>query len=55
MSATQSLAAYVANANTEDLPPSMLHEAKRTLINILGVSLSASAGGRAARVRRSPR
>ena len=43
MSATQSLAAYVANANTDDLPPSMLHEAKRTLVNILAVSLSASA------------
>ena len=43
MSATRSLAAYVASANTEDLPPSMLHEAKRTLVNILAVSLSASA------------
>ena len=43
MSATRSLAAYVANANTDDLPPWTLHEAKRTLVNILAVSLSASA------------
>ena len=40
MSATLSLASYVAGAS--DLPDWTLHEAKRTLINILGVSLSAS-------------
>ena len=43
MSATQSLAAYLADANTDDLPDWTLHEAKRTLINMLAISLSASA------------
>ncbi len=42
MSATQSLADFIAGANADDLPEWSLHEAKRTLINILGVSLSAS-------------
>lgn len=43
MSATLSLATYVADAKTEELPEWTIHEAKRTLLNILGVSLSASA------------
>lgn len=40
MSATQALADFIVGA--DDLPDWTIHEAKRTLINILGVSLSAS-------------
>ena len=43
MSATASLAQFVASAKTGDVPDWVLHEAKRTLVNLLGVSLSASA------------
>ncbi len=40
MSATQALADFIVSA--DDLPDWTLHESKRTLINILGVSLSAA-------------
>jgi len=39
---TRQLATFIATAPIEALPPSMLHEAKRTLINLLAVALSAS-------------
>ncbi|MEE8517553.1 MAG: MmgE/PrpD family protein, partial [Dehalococcoidia bacterium] len=42
MTATQDLAQLLASAKTSDVPDSMLHEAKRTLVNLLAVSLSAS-------------
>ncbi|MCI0779273.1 MAG: MmgE/PrpD family protein [Chloroflexi bacterium] len=42
MAATASLARYLVSAKVGDLPDWTLHEAKRTLINLLGVSLSAS-------------
>ena len=42
MSATASLARYVASVKAGDLPAWTLHEAQRTLLNLLGVSLSAS-------------
>jgi 2-methylcitrate dehydratase PrpD len=42
LTATHSLAAFIASARTKDLPDWTLHEAKRTLINLLAVSLSAS-------------
>ena len=42
MSVTASLARYMASAKAEELPAWTLHEAKRTLINLLGISLSAS-------------
>ena len=42
MAATASLARYLVAAKAGDLPGWTLHEAKRTLINLLGVSLSAS-------------
>ena len=42
MAATASLARYLVSAKAGGLPGWTLHEAKRTLINLLGVSLSAS-------------
>lgn len=42
MSATHTLASAVARAGTNDLPAWTLHEAKRTLVNMLAVGLSAS-------------
>ncbi|MEZ4502328.1 MAG: MmgE/PrpD family protein [Dehalococcoidia bacterium] len=42
MGATRQLATFVATTPIEALPASMLHEAKRTLINVLAVALSAS-------------
>ena len=39
---TQQLARFVAETPTEALPPPIQHEARRTLINILAVALSAS-------------
>ncbi|MCH8847511.1 MAG: MmgE/PrpD family protein, partial [Chloroflexi bacterium] len=42
MAATASLARYLVSAKPGGLPGWTLHEAKRTLINLLGVSLSAS-------------
>ncbi len=42
MTATASLARYLATAKADDLPDWTLHEAKRTLLNLLGISLSAS-------------
>ncbi len=42
MAATASLARYLTSAKADDLPAWTLHEAERTLINLLGVSLSAS-------------
>ena len=48
MSATQTLASAVVRPGADDLPTWTLHEAKRTLVNMLAVALSASAnsGGR---------
>tara|TARA_A100001037_G_scaffold155977_2_gene140635 strand:- start:7451 stop:8791 length:1341 start_codon:yes stop_codon:yes gene_type:complete len=43
MSVTLSLAKLINKTNAEDLPAWTIHEAKRTLINMLGISLSASA------------
>ena len=42
MAATASFARYLVSADANGLPGWTLHEAKRTLINLLGVSLSAS-------------
>ena len=42
MPVTQSLASFIVDTRTDDLPEWSLNEAKRTLINILAVSLSAS-------------
>ena len=42
MPVTQSLASFIVDTRTDDLPDWSLNEAKRTLINILAVSLSAS-------------
>ena len=42
MPVTQSLASFIVGTRTDDLPEWSLNEAKRTLINILAVSLSAS-------------
>ena len=42
MAATASLARYLVSAKAGGLPGWTMHEAKRTLINLLGVSLSAS-------------
>ena len=42
MPVTQSLASFIVDTRTDDLPEWSLNEAKRTLINILSVSLSAS-------------
>lgn len=42
MSATHTLASAVARADVNDLPAWTLHEAKRTLVNMLAVGLSAS-------------
>ena len=42
MSATRSLAEYLAGAKASELPEWTLHEAQRTLINFLAVSIAAS-------------
>jgi 2-methylcitrate dehydratase PrpD len=42
MPATQDLAQLLVNAKTSDIPDTMLHEAKRTLVNVLAISVSAS-------------
>jgi 2-methylcitrate dehydratase PrpD len=42
MGPTQTLAHFVTTTHADDLPDWLLHEAKRTLINALAVSLSAS-------------
>ena len=42
MSSTKTLAEYIVNAKTGELPDWTLHEAKRTLLNALAISLSAS-------------
>ncbi|HEY8449053.1 MAG TPA: MmgE/PrpD family protein, partial [Bacillota bacterium] len=39
---TQVLADYVVNASFADLPPEVIHEAKRSLVNVLGVALGAA-------------
>src|SRR5581483_6756916 len=39
---TQTLAAAIAAFRLEDLPPAVLHEAKRTLFNVLAVAVGAS-------------
>jgi 2-methylcitrate dehydratase PrpD len=43
MPATQSLAEAIASAKASDVPADVMHEAARTLVNILAVSLAASA------------
>ena len=45
MPVTQSLAEHITQARASDLPAWVMHEAKRTLVNILAVSLSASYAG----------
>lgn len=49
MTVTRSLSTFVADSDASELPAWSLHEAKRTLLNLLAVSLSASrsAGARA--------
>ncbi|NIW25668.1 MAG: MmgE/PrpD family protein [Gammaproteobacteria bacterium] len=42
MSVTHSLAEFIAGANDDALPDWAIHEAKRTLLNMLAISLSAS-------------
>ncbi len=42
---TRTLARFIAGHRLEDVPSEVLHEAKRTLINVLAVSLSASRDG----------
>lgn len=43
MSVSISLAKFITEKHIEDLPAWTIHEAKRTLINMIGISLSASA------------
>ncbi|MDA0353341.1 MAG: MmgE/PrpD family protein [Chloroflexi bacterium] len=42
MTSTASLAAFVVDTPVDAIPDAMLHEAKRTLLNVFGVALSAS-------------
>jgi len=42
LSATRTLAEFVAGTHVESLPDWAIHEAKRTLLNLLAISLSAS-------------
>lgn len=42
MGSTAELARFITDTPTEAIPPAILHEAKRTLINVLAVALSAS-------------
>ena len=42
MSVTRTLAEFVANSDDTALPDWTIHEAKRTLLNLLAISLSAS-------------
>jgi 2-methylcitrate dehydratase PrpD len=42
MSSTASLAAFIVNTPSDAIPDAITHEAKRTLINLLGVARSAS-------------
>ncbi|MEX2431274.1 MAG: MmgE/PrpD family protein [Dehalococcoidia bacterium] len=42
MSSTKTVAEFVVNTQTDGLPDWAVHEAKRTLINLLAISLSAS-------------
>ena len=42
MTVTRSLTEFVANTDASELPAWSLHEAKRTLLNLLAVSLSGS-------------
>src|SRR5919202_2262551 len=42
MSATQQLAEFVTRTRLEDVPPATQHEAKRGILDILGVALGAA-------------
>src|SRR5688500_16014964 len=39
---TRTLARFITTTSANDIPEAVLHEAKRTLINVLAISLSAS-------------
>ena len=52
MSATASLAEFIVDARPTDLPAWTYHEAKRTLVNLLGVPAMAWGRGRRGRGRR---
>lgn len=45
MTVTRTIAQYITSSSSDQVPMPMIHESKRTLLNLVGISLSASLSG----------